>query len=120
MSRTYVEAALGSALTRKDSKSFWFFMNYYVNELKMNRLPRHYQEAVLLFMNVDKGRTVQVPQAFVDKFVSLGTNNKMNKFMQCVSRYKGMSEEEMAPYFKDEFGDTYFYFYFFVRNIKTN
>ena len=27
---------------------------------------------------------------------------------------------DLAPYFKDDFGDTYFYFYFFVRNIKTN
>ncbi|MBO5864483.1 MAG: hypothetical protein J6Q73_00325 [Bacteroidaceae bacterium] len=120
MSRTYVEAALGSALTRKDAKSFWFFISYYVNELKMNTLPKHYQEAVLLFVNVDKGRTVQVPQAFLDKFISVSTNSKMKKFMQRVSQYKGMSEEEMAPYFKDEFGDTYFYFYFFVRNIKTN
>ena len=120
MSKAYVEAALASALTRKDSKSFWFFINYYVNEFKPNSLPKHFQEAVLLFLNVDKGRTVQVPKAFLDKFISKGTNGKMTKFMQKVSRHKGMSEAEMAPYFKDDFGDTYFYFYFFVRNIKTN
>ena len=120
MSRVYVEAAMVSALTRKDAKSFWFFLNYYVNELKANSLPRHYQEAVLLFLNVDKGRTVQVPQAFLDKFVSVSTNNRMKRFMQLVSQHKGKSEEEMAPYFKEDFGDTYFYFYFFVRNIKTN
>ena len=120
MSRVYVEAALASALTRKDSNSFWPFLNYYVNELKVNSLPKHYQEAVVLFLNVDKGRSVQVPKAFLDKYISIGTNNKMNRFMQAVSRHKGMSEEEMAPYFKDEFEDTYFYFYFFVRNIKTN
>ena len=120
MSRVYVEAALASALTRKDAKSFWFFLNYYVNELKASSLPRYYQEAVVLFMNVDKGRTVQVPKAFLDNFISVGTNTRMTRFMQLVSRHKGMSEEEMAPFFKDEFGDSYFYFYFFVRNIKTN
>ena len=120
MTRAYVEAALTAALTRKDSKSFWFFLNHYVNDLKASSLPRHYQEAVLLFLNVDKGRTVQVPKAFLEKFISLGTNTRMNKFMQLVSKHKGMSEEEMAPYFKEDFGDTYFYFYFFVRNIKTN
>ena len=120
MSRVYVESALISALTRKDAKSFWFFLNYYVNELKASSLPRHYQEAVLLFLNVDKGRTVQVPKAFLDNFISVGTNTRMTRFMQLVSQHKGKSEEEMAPYFKDEFGDTYFYFYFFVRNIKTN
>ena len=120
MSRFYVEAAMVSALTRKDAKSFWFFLNYYVNELKANSLPRYYQEAVLLFLNVDKGRTVQVPQAFIEKFISVSTDNRMKRFMQLVSRHKGESEEEMAPYFKDDFGDSYFYFYFFVRNIKTN
>ena len=120
MSRAYVEAALSAALTRKDSKSFWFFLNYYVNEFQPNSLPKHYQEAALLFMNVDKGRTVQVPKAFIDKFISVGTNGKMTKFMQLVSQHKGKSEEEMAPFFKEDFGETYFYFYFFVRNIKTN
>lgn len=120
MSRVYVDAALSSALTRKDAKSFWFFLNYYVNELKANSLPRYYQEAVLLFMNVDKGRTVQIPNAFLEKFISMGTNTRMTKFMQLVSQHKGKSEEEMAPFFKDDFGDSYFYFYFFVRNIKTN
>ncbi|MBQ2127299.1 MAG: hypothetical protein II198_06525 [Bacteroidaceae bacterium] len=120
MSRVYVESALVSALTRKDSKSFWFFLNYYVNELKASALPKHYQEAVLLFLNLDKGRTVQVPKGFIDKFISVGTNTRLNKFMQLVSQHKGKSEEEMAPYFKDDFGDSYFYFYFFVRNIKTN
>ena len=120
MSRVYVEAALASALTRKDAKTFWYFLNYYVNELKVNVLPKHYQEAVLLFYKVDKGRTVQIPQAFFEKFISPVTNSKMNDFMRLVSQHEGKSEDEMAPYFKDEFGDTYFYFYFFVRNIKTN
>lgn len=120
MSRVYVEAALASALTRKDSKSFWFFLNYYVNELKAPSLPRHYQEAVLLFLNIDKGRTVQVPQAFIDKFITASTVNRLNRFMQRVSQHKGKTEAEMAPYFKGDFGNTYYYFYFFVRNIKTN
>ena len=77
-------------------------------------------EAVLLFLNLDKGKTVQVPQAFIDRFVSKNTEAKMKSFMALVSKHKGKSELEMAPYFKDDFGDTYFYFYFFVRNIKTN
>ena len=120
MSRFYVEAALASALTRKDASTFWAFLNYYVNELKVGSLPKHYQEAVLLFLNVDRGRTVQVPKAFIEKYISMSTNNKLTRFMNVVSEHKGMSEEQMAPYFEEEFKDTYFYFYFFVRNIKTN
>lgn len=120
MSRVYVEAALSASLTKKDASSFWYFLNIYVNEFKPNTLPRHYQEAVLLFMNLDKGRTVQIPQAFLDRFISVGTKNKFEKFMQEIPKHKGLSESEMAPYFKGDFGNTYFYFYFFVRNIKTN
>ena len=125
MSRVYVDAALASALTRKDSRAFWSFLNYYVNtfcvdELSTKKLPVHYQEAVLLFLNLDKGKTVQVPQAFLDRFVSKKTETRMRSFMARVSKHKGKSEVEMAPYFKDDFGNTYFYFYFFVRNIKTN
>ena len=45
----------------------------------------------------------------------------IKEFFNCVKKKnKGKSEEEMAPYFKEDFGDSYFYFYFFVRNIKTN
>lgn len=125
MTRVYVDAALASALTRKDSRTFWSFINYYVNRFCVNdpvtkKLPVHYQEAVLLFLNLDKGKTVQVPQAFLDRFVSKSTERKMMDFMAQVSKHKGKSEVEMAPYFKDDFGNTYFYFYFFVRNIKTN
>ena len=58
--------------------------------------------------------------AFIEKYISMSTNNKLTRFMNVVSEHKGMSEEQMAPYFEEEFKDTYFYFYFFVRNIKTN
>ena len=127
MSCVYVDAALAASLTRKDSRTFWFLLDYYVKKfcvnkegVPMRKLPVHYQEAVLLFLNLDKGKTVQIPQAFLDAFLSRDTGGKLEKFMALVKRHKGKSEEEMAPYFKDDFGDTYFYFYFFVRNIKTN
>ena len=120
MSKVYVEAALAAVLTRKDSNSFWPLLSYYVNTFNPRVLPKHYQEAVLLFMNLDKGRTVQVPQAFIERFIQMQTSNRMNAFLHCVSQHKGKTESEMAPDFKSDFGDTYFYFYFFVRNIKTN
>ena len=119
MPRVYVETALSAALTRKDSRTFWYFLNYYVNELKVGSLPKHYQEAVLLFLNLDKN-SVQVPQAFIDRFISPGVDRSMQAFLRRVSQNKGKSEAEMAPAFTDDFKDTYFYFYFFVRNIKTN
>lgn len=109
-----------SAMIRKDSKLFWYLIDRYFKECEPTRLPRYYQEALLLFLNIDKGKTVSVSPGFVDKFVSKSVQRKLESFVARTKKYKGMKEEEMAKYFKDDYADTYFYFYFFVRKIKTN
>ncbi|MBR4988636.1 MAG: hypothetical protein IKY85_01860 [Bacteroidaceae bacterium] len=116
----YIEVALMSAMIRKDSKLFWYLIDRYFKECEPTRLPRYYQEALLLFLNIDKGKTVSVSPGFVDKFVSKSVQRKLESFVARTKKYKGMKEEEMAKYFKDDYADTYFYFYFFVRKIKTN
>ena len=47
-------------------------------------------------------------------------NRRFDAFIKKTTQYKGMKEADMAVYFKDEYADTYFYFYFFVRKIRTN
>jgi hypothetical protein len=116
----YIEVALMSAMIRKDAKLFWYLIDRYFKECEPTRLPRYYQEALLLFLNIDKGKTVSVSPGFVDKFVSKSVQRKLESFVARTKKYKGMKEEEMAKYFKDDYADTYFYFYFFVRKIKTN
>ena len=116
----YLEVALLSTMIRKDSKAFWYILERYLNECKPERLPKNCQEAVLLFLNLDKGQNVTVPPGFVDRFVSKGVQRRLESFVAKTKRYKGMKEAEMAPYFKDDYSDTYFYFYFFVRKIRTN
>lgn len=110
----YNEAALMFSLIRKDMKMFWRNLARYFVQRKIKRLPTHYQEAVVLFSNLD--RSIDVSQLPIDKSVSI----RFKSFMNRTKRYKGMKEAEMAPFFKDDFGNTYWYFYFFVRNIKTN
>ena len=110
----YNEAALMFSLIRKDVKLFWKNLSRYFYKRKINRLPTHYQEAILLFSNLD--RSIDVSNLPIENSVRL----RFNSFMNRTKRYKGMKEPEMAPLFKDDFGDTYWYFYFFVRNIKTN
>ena len=116
----YIEVALMSAMIRKDSKLFWYLIDRYFKECEPTRLPRYYQEALLLFLNIDKGKTVSVAPGFVDKYVSKSVQRRLESFVARTKKYKGMKEEEMAKYFKDDYADTYFYFYFFVRKIKTN
>lgn len=115
----YLEVALTSAMIRKDQKAFWYIFERYLNECQPTKLPKNYQEALILFLNLDKGNTVSVGPAFVDKFVSKSVQRRLESFVAKTKNYKGMKEAEMAPYFKD-YDDTYFYFYFFVRKIRTN
>lgn len=115
----FLEVALSSAMIRKDQTAFWYIFERYLNECKPARLPKNYQEALMLFLNIDKGKTVSVAPAFIDKFVSKNVQRRLDSFVAKTKNYKGMKEADMAPYFKD-YDDTYFYFFFFVRKIKTN
>lgn len=116
---TYVEVALMSTMIRKDVKSFMFAFDRYLKVCNPAKLPKNYQEALLLFLQLDKGQTVKVGDAFVNNFVSKSVQRRLENFVAKTKNYNGMKEEEMAQYF-DEYKDTYFYFYFFVRKIKTN
>lgn len=115
----FLEVALSSAMIHKDQKAFWYMFDRYFNECKPTKLPKNYQEALMLFLYIDKGNTVSVSQAFVDKYISKSVQRRLDSFVAKTKNYKGMKEEEMAPYFKD-YADTYFYFFFFVRKIRTN
>ena len=76
-------------------------------------LDSYFQEAIILFTNLNKDITTNIPIDFKVK-------SRFESFISEVKKLKGMKEEEMAPLFIEEYGDTYWYFYFFVRNIKTN
>ncbi len=116
----YIEVALAMSLVRKDQQTFWYIFDRYLKEVNPVKLPKCYQEALLMFLNIDKGKTVNVSQEFIDRYISKGVQRKLESFVAKTKKYKGMKEAEMAPYFKEDYGDTYFYFYFFVRKIKTN
>lgn len=115
----YLEVAISFALVRKDIKGFLILFDRYLRECNPSKLPKHYQEALLLFLQLDKGKTVTAGSAFVDKYVSKSIQRRLEAFVAKTKNYPGMKEAEMAPYF-DDYKDTYFYFYFFVRKIKTN
>lgn len=110
----YSEAALICSMTRKDTRGFWGNLNRYFYNRKLERLPVHYQEALLLFSFLDK--SVDVSRIPIDKKIV----RRFERFRERVDRYKGKKEDDIQQYFKSDFGDTYWYFYFFVRKIKTN
>ena len=109
------EAGLMHALIRKDTQLFWNKVVEYLNTHKSFRIPTHYQEALMLYGNIDR-------RADISKFnFDASIQHRFREFMKLTTKYKGMTEEQMAPYFKEAgFGDTYWYFYFFIRDIKSN
>lgn len=141
ISPVYIESTLMTTLIKKDAKSFWEALNGYINYYQATaganapkQLPRHYQEALLLFKTLDGGKTVEIDEDFLNTFVSrgpVGVEANYIRFQNSVARvrdgikktYPNITEERlngmMAPLFKEEYGDTYFYYYFFVKKIKT-
>lgn len=109
----YNEAAVTFALIRKDANLFWDTMSRYIGKGKITRVPHHFQEAIILFTNLNNSVTTNIP-------IDFNVKSRFESFIKEIQKYKGMEEEEMAPYFVEKYGDTYWYFYFFVRNIKTN
>ncbi len=140
----FIEASLVMALIKKDSKRFVAALNLFIQgyikgvDMKdpksVKQLPRHYQEALLLFLTLDKGKTVQVGEEFLNAFVSRGPGGveaNFMKFQNSVAKtrdelrktYPYMTESRLnaviAALLKKEFGNTYYYYYFFVKKIMT-
>ena len=140
----FVEASLVMALIKKDSKRFVAALNLFIQDYikgadmkdpkSVKQLPRHYQEALLLFLTLDKGKTVQVGEEFLNAFVNRGpggVEGNFVRFQNSVAKtrdelrktYPYMTESRLnaviAALLKKEFGNTYYYYYFFVKKIMT-
>lgn len=110
------EAALMCALTLKDIPTFWNCFFRYANSHKANRMPTHYQEAALLYGNLEK--TVDISKMPFDKSVKM----RFQDFMRFAQKHAVENVErdpEAKKLFYDRFGDTFWYFYFFIRDVKS-
>jgi hypothetical protein len=107
-----VELSLQCNLILKNIERFWprFFLYARTHE----RVPVHYQEAAILYAylegKIDASR-LPLDREIVDKF---------NRMVAMSKQYANMPEEYNRKAFKPQFGDTFWYYYFFVKDIKTN
>ena len=140
----FIESSVLVALIKKDSKRFWNLFGLYLNNHlegvdmsagKVTKyLPMHYQEALLLFKTLDKGKSVQIGDDFLNAVVSRtpgGAESRFNNFQRAVAvsrdaikkKYPDISDARMnaqlASLLKKDFGNTYYYYYFFIKKIKT-
>ncbi len=115
----YQEMTLLSAMLMKDIDLFWpRFMRYASMHSKEPdfHMPRHYQEAAYLYGHLENKvdiSTMPFDQSVKDSYEQfMAFNNRPD--------ISPLSEQEKAVRFKPQFGNTFYYFYFLVRNQKTN
>ncbi len=110
------EAALMCALTLKDIPTFWNCFFRYANSHKTNRMPTHYQEAALLYGNLEK--EVDISKMPFDKTVKMRFQDFM-RFAQQHAVENVERDPEAKKLFYERFGNTFWYFYFFIRDVKS-
>ena len=106
------DLVLFAALWTKDIATFWPRFNKYAILHRGELMPRHYQEAAFLYGNLE--HHVDISQMPFDKQVVQDYQN----FMALAQRCKGKTEAEMRPIFYPQFGHTFYYDYFLIRNQK--
>ena len=110
------EAGLMCALTLKDIPTFWSNFFRYANSHKADRMPTHYQEAAMLYGNLEKN--VDISKMPFDRKVDA----RFKDFMRFAQKYAVENIErdpEVKKLFYDRYGDTFWYFYFFIRDVKS-
>ncbi len=109
------ETALMCALTLKDIPTFWNCFSRYANS-HPTRMPKHYQEAALLYGNLEKG--VDISKMPFDQSIKLRFQDFM-RFSQKNASENVENNPEAKKKFFDRYGDTFWYFYFFIRDVKS-
>ena len=107
------DLVLMHALQSKDIPTFWRAFFQYANLNPKVHMPRHYQEAALLYGNLE--HKVDISHMPFDK----GVMDNYQQFMKEAQQCRGMSEAQMAKLFYARYGDTFYYNYFLRRGVKT-
>jgi len=110
----FQEMTLISAMQMKDIDLFWPRFIKFATMHPTIHMPRHYQEAAYLYGHLEN--KVDISRMPFDQEV----RDSYSRFMKFNEQCGPMSEEQKAIAFFPQFGSTFYYFYFLVRNQKTN
>lgn len=125
----YQEMTVLSSLIMKDIDLFWPRFHQYINMHQKEEgfhVPIHYQEAAYLYSMLEPNRPSELwpgkTNAEVAEHLPFDASIKESyrRFMEFNSQCGSMTEEQKKVAFRPQFGDTFYYFYFLVRNQKTN
>ena len=98
----------------KESKLFWPKFALYDYLHKNEETPIHYQEAAYLYSILDN---IKISYPFDQNKII----NRYESFAQITRSMldQGMTEAQVGEATKDLYGDTFWWFYFFVSDIET-
>ncbi|MBQ8051778.1 MAG: DUF998 domain-containing protein [Bacteroidaceae bacterium] len=125
----YQEMTLLSALIMKDIPLFWPRFHQYLNMHQREEgfhVPRYYQEAAYLYSMLEPQKPSElwpgITNAEALEHIPFDDSVKetYRRFMEFNTQCGSMSEEQKRVAFQPQFGDTFYFFYFLVRNQKTN
>ena len=108
----YQEQAAYAGLWSKDIQTFWRLFFIYAQSHTDTPMPIHLQEAAYLYGHLED--QVDISGMPFDESVK----NSYDQFMTAAQRMAGMDEEQMKKALFPQFGHTYYYEYFLIRNQK--
>lgn len=111
----FQEASLIFALQLKDIPTFWPHFEQFARMHPNIHMPLIYQQAAYLYGTLEPNR-VDISRMPFDESVPA----TYKRFMEFNDQCGNMTEEQKAEAFRPMFGDTFFYYYFLVRNQRTN
>lgn len=114
-SKVLEELTLAYALIQKDIQLFWPRFFLYAQMHKGEEMPIHYQEAAFLYGNLEH----QVDISSMP--FTHGLPERYASFQQVSQSYlsQGMSVEQVRDAMRGDFGNTFWWFYFFCRDVKS-
>lgn len=111
------ELTLMYALIQKDIQLFWPRFFLYATLHKGEDMPVHYQEAALLYGRLEP-QSMDVSNMPFDKEKILDRYASFNQMSQSLLA-SGMTPEQVGESMKGTFGDTFWWFYFFCRDVHS-
>ena len=112
----FQEQTLVFALVQKDIPTFWPRFYNYATLHEKETMPIHYQEAAYLYGHLENN--VNISNMPFDQEKIVKRYDQFQERTQNLLR-KGMSNEAVGEAVKSEFGDTFWWFYFFCTDIHT-
>lgn len=115
-SKLLQELTLSYAMIQKDIKLFWPRFFLYARMNHEEKMPRYYQEAAYLYGNLEP-QNINIQSMPFDKEV-VGRYQDFQQMSQSLLR-TGMKTEDIGDAMKQAYGDSFYWFYFFCRNVHS-